>query len=572
MNRAFRIMVIEDSGTQAFKLQLLLEEQGWEVSVFGAAEQALASLHDPLPNLMLVDYNLPGMRGDEFCRRVRMNLNTRAIPIVMMTASAPDTSEISSLESGADDYISKFEIPDILLARIRAGLSRASAQDAILQGPDSTFRSARILTIDDSATCLAFAGDELRRQGWKVETVLTGPEGLALLEQERFDCVILDLYLPGMQGLEVCRRITAMRSTMKSVPSVIILTDSANKDDMSRCFEAGADDFVLKSNDLAVLCARIKGVIRRRFLLEDNTRIVDELKARELAVLQAVASRDIAEQRATLAEKLVQANHDLGEANRKLKDTQSQLIQTEKMASLGQLVAGIAHEINNPLAFVLNNLFIVESGLESLNPEMEAHLPGPSLTKLGKTRTRLGEMREGLTRVKELVLDLRTFSRLDSGELKIVDVAETIDAVLLLMKHKMEGRVRVERHYGPERKLYCYVGRLHQVLINLIANAVDAIDGKGNIFITTSQTPDDFVLSVRDTGAGISEAIRSKIFDPFFTTKPIGQGTGLGLAISYGIIQEHCGSIEVQSEEGAGTNFIVTIPLDLESRLSVSAA
>ncbi len=133
------------------------------------------------------------------------------------------------------------------------------------------------------------------------------------------------------------------------------------------------------------------------------------------------------------------ANQKLEEANRKLKETQSQLIQTEKMASLGQLVAGIAHEINNPLAFVVNNLFIVESGLEGLGPEMEPHLSEPSLRKLRKARARLGEMREGLDRVKELVLDLRTFSRLDEGEFKTADIVEAIDGVLLLCHAVFSG-------------------------------------------------------------------------------------------------------------------------------------
>jgi two-component system NtrC family sensor kinase len=173
-------------------------------------------------------------------------------------------------------------------------------------------------------------------------------------------------------------------------------------------------------------------------------------------------------------------------------------------------------------------------------------------------------MREGLDRVKELVLDLRTFSRLDEGEFQFVDVVETIDAVLLLLKHKMNGRIHVEKHYAAARTLCCYAGRLHQVLMNLIANAVDAIVGEGTIVLTTSQTPESFLISVRDTGAGIAEAIRSKIFDPFFTTKPVGRGTGLGLAISYGIVEDHGGSIEVQSEEGVGTEFIVKIPLNLE--------
>jgi two-component system NtrC family sensor kinase len=202
--------------------------------------------------------------------------------------------------------------------------------------------------------------------------------------------------------------------------------------------------------------------------------------------------------------------------------------------------------------------------MDSLRPELEPHLAEPSLNKLRKVRARLEEMKEGLGRVKELVLDLRTFSRLDEGEFKTVDVVETIDAVLLLFKHKMNSRILVEKHFVAERELYCYAGRLHQVLMNLIGNAVDAIPEEGRVVITTHRTSEDFLISVRDTGTGIAEEIRSKIFDPFFTTKPVGQGTGLGLAISYGIIQDHGGSIEVQSELGVGTEFIVKIPLNLK--------
>ncbi len=564
--RACRIVVIEDSETQAFRLRLLLEEQGWEVSIAGAAESALAALGDPLPDLIVVDYHLPGMRGDEFCRRIRMNLNTRGIPILMLTASAPATAEIGSLESGADDYVSKFETPEILVLRIRALLRKGSAQAAILNPQDSAFRSACILTIDDSPTYLTFLTDELRNQGYDVASATSGQEGLDRLTTRGFDCVLVDMVMPEMDGIEVCRRIAAMRSTLEGVPGVIMLTASETKGDINRGFEAGADDFVGKSSDLAVLRARIQALMRRKFFQEENSRIVEELRVKELETLNAQAASQIAEARVAMAEKLVQANYDLQEANRSLKRTQAQLIQNEKMASLGQLVAGIAHEINNPLAFVVNNLFIIESGLDFLGPEMELSLSEASFGKIQKVRTRLGEMREGIERVKELVLDLRTFSRLDEGELQTADVAEIIDAVLLLLKHKMNGHIQVEKQYGPESALYCHAGRLHQVLMNLIVNAVDAIGEEGTIFITTSRTPKVFLISVRDTGAGIPEAIRSKIFDPFFTTKPIGQGTGLGLSIAYGIVQDHSGSIEVQSEVGVGTKFLVSIPLGLELR------
>ena len=262
------------------------------------------------------------------------------------------------------------------------------------------------------------------------------------------------------------------------------------------------------------------------------------------------ALKEIAEGRAQVAVQLARSNRELQEANRRLKETQAQLIQNEKMASLGQLVAGIAHEINNPLAFVMNNLFIVESGLDGLGPEIEPHLSQASLQKLRKARARLSEMREGLDRMKELVLDLRIFSRLDAGEFQNRGRSGEHRPGPAPVETQIErAHPRGKTLWPVLRTICCSAGRLTQVLMNLIVNAVEAIEGEGKIVITTSQTRDVFVISIRDTGAGIPEAVRSKIFDPFFTTKPIGQGTGLGLAISYGIVQDHGGSIDVRSEE-----------------------
>jgi two-component system NtrC family sensor kinase len=558
--------VVEDSETQASRMQSLLDEQGWEVSVAGSAEAVLGSLAEPFPDLIIAGYNLPGMRGDEFCRRIRLNSGTRGIPLLIMTGSVAEIAEIPSRDSGANGYIAKSENTEILLLRIRALLRKGAEEDTVLNPQESGFRSASLLIIDDSPTYLAALSQEMRNQGYRVKSAPSGAEGLNQLRIQSFDCVLVDLVMPYMTGFEVCRRITAMRSGMEQVPAVILLTGSTSRDDMNHGLEAGADDFVAKSSDLAVLRARVQALLRRRFYQEETRRIVGELKTKEIETRSALAGREAAETRAAMAEKLVQVNQDLEESNRKLKETQAQLIQNEKMASLGQLVAGIAHEINNPLAFVVNNLFIAESGLDALAPDIEPHLAESLLRKLRTTRDRLGEMREGLTRVKELVLDLRTFSRLDEGEFKTVDIVEAIDTVLLLLKHKMNNRIQLEKCYGPLRLLHCSAGRINQVLMNLIANAVDAITGEGRIVITTGETPEVFTVSIRDTGAGIPESIRGKIFDPFFTTKPVGQCTGLGLAISYGIVQDHRGSIEVQSEEGVGTEFIVKLPLDLEAQ------
>jgi two-component system NtrC family sensor kinase len=372
--------------------------------------------------------------------------------------------------------------------------------------------------------------------------------------QTRPDIILSDYVLPSFGALHALR---LLEESGMDIP-LIVLTGMVSEETVVESMKRGAADYLLKDR-----MTRLGPAVRRA--IHDRELRADKRRAEAKAIIDH-ALKETAERSAAVAEGLAQSNRELQESNRLLKETQAQLIQNEKMASLGQLVAGIAHEINNPLAFVVNNLFIVESGLDRLLPEIEPNLAAPSLAKLQKTRTRLGEMRQGLDRVKELVLDLRTFSRLDQGEFKTVDVAEGIDSVLLLLKHKMSSRIVAEKRYGPERMLFCYAGRLNQVLLNLIANAVDSIAGDGKIVITTSQTRESFVISIRDSGAGIPEAIRSKIFDPFFTTKPVGKGTGLGLAISYGIVQDHSGSIDVESEEGAGTEFTIRIPLNLESR------
>ena len=239
-----RIVVVEDSETQASKMQSLLEQQGWEVAIAGSAEEVLASLADPFPDLIIVGYNLPGMRGDDFCRRVRMNSGARGIPLLIVTGSVGVIAEIPGRDSGANGYIAKSENAEILLLRIRALLRKGAEKDTGLNPQDLSFRSASILIIDDSPTYLAAPGQEMRNQGYQVKSAPNGPEGLNQLRTHRFDCVLVDLVMPYMTAFEVCRRITAMRSSMEHVPAVILLTGSTNRDDMNRGLEAGADDFV----------------------------------------------------------------------------------------------------------------------------------------------------------------------------------------------------------------------------------------------------------------------------------------------------------------------------------------
>jgi signal transduction histidine kinase len=259
-------------------------------------------------------------------------------------------------------------------------------------------------------------------------------------------------------------------------------------------------------------------------------------------------------------QELRQRLEDFEQLHAQLASTQTQLLQSEKMASLGQLVAGIAHEVNNPLAYVIANLHNVRGWLERLRPAQEME---PTEQRMwDKVESRTASMHEGLERIRTLVEKLRTFSRLDEGEFKVVDIHDAVESVLLFVNHRLDA-IEVERDYQFPRPLACYPGQLTQVVMNVVSNAIDAMAGKGEISLSTRQDGNDFLLSVKDTGPGIAEHHLERLFEPFFTTKPLGQGTGLGLSISYGIMQTHRGSIRFFSRPGEGTECQLRVPLDL---------
>ncbi len=251
------------------------------------------------------------------------------------------------------------------------------------------------------------------------------------------------------------------------------------------------------------------------------------------------------------------------ERTAELHQTQAQLLQAEKMKSLGQLVAGVAHELNNPIGFVHANLQLLDEYVKKLMDgpvdEAEADRIAESITKL------LSRSREGTQRVKKIVQDLRTFSRMDQAELQEVDIHEEIDRTLGLMEPRLKNRIEVERDYGRIPRVQCYAGQLNQVFLNLLVNACDAIEDHGKILIRTARHGDGIRVEISDDGSGISEEVKSRIFDPFFTTKPIGAGTGLGLSLSHGIIERHAGRLSVESELGVGTSFRIDLPLEVPS-------
>ena len=565
-----QILLVEDSPTQALKFQSILEQEGWEVEVARNSDEALESLNRKVPDLLVTDYYLPGMKGNELIRLIRMNVGTRGLPILMLTVAEAHKAELVGLESGADDYLEKTVDGEILKVRVRALLRRKREQ--MMEFSSAVSGRARILVVEDSPTFQAFLLHELGEEGYQVEAASSGEEALALVEKSEFDAILVDLILPKMQGIELCTRLESRRRNEGECFAVIIVTSLESSQAMTQGLEAGADDFLNKSSDLTVVKARIRGLVRRKRFQEENARISRKLKERELETLAAQAE---ARARAKWADEVEKANRRLEAANRELGQKQSQLVQSEKMASLGQLVAGIAHEINNPLAYVLTNLHNIRGWVEGMSEEVTPHLDVRWQKKWQKMDRRLDDARMGLERVRDLVLRLRTFSRLDEGEFKKVDIHESIESAIRLLEHRMKkSEIALERRFEfAEPQLACFPGQINQVVMNLLSNAIDAVeavDREPRIVVATDREGDSFILSVKDNGVGIAAESRSRVFDPFFTTKPVGKGTGLGMSISYGIVEAHKGSISLESVRGEGTTFFVKVPLELDSLIRES--
>jgi PAS domain S-box-containing protein len=275
---------------------------------------------------------------------------------------------------------------------------------------------------------------------------------------------------------------------------------------------------------------------------------------------------------------------ELEKTLQELRKTQAQLIQSEKMASLGVLTAGVAHEINNPINYInsaleglqitlsdflqifykyeeidLQNVEIMLSEIATLKQNLEFPILKDGI------RVLVENMQTGISRITEIVRSLRTFSRIDENDLRLSNIHEIIDTTLVMLHNQYKGRIEIVKNYGDISSVFCYPGKLNQVFMNLFSNAIQAIEAKGEIEIFTTLCANNDMLQIRikDSGTGIPPEIKGKIFEPFFTTKEAGKGIGLGLSITYGIIKQHNGFIEVKSEVGQGTEFSINIPINL---------
>ncbi len=416
--------------------------------------------------------------------------------------------------------------------------------------------NGEIMIVDDTLENLRLLEGMLRDKGYSVRPFPRGPLALKGAESCPPDLILLDIKMPGMDGYEVCSRLK-LNEKLKEIP-VIFISALNEPLDKLKAFTCGGVDYITKPFQVEEVLARVETHIKLRQYQAQIERQNDRL-------------------RGTLEQ---------------LKAAQTKLVETEKMASLGILTAGIAHEINNPINFVTSGI----SGLKKLldqvvllierynNLDMEH--PRADLQKIDEFKEEMdfGDVLNGIkeltasistgaSRAAEIVRSLKIFSRLDENDKKLADINENIDLTLALLRNQYKDTIAIDKQYGDFPQLLCSPGKLNQVFTNILVNAIEAIKStpipltKEQIAIKTGiVTKGDSELveiEIRDSGPGIAKEIRDHIFEPFFTSKEVGKGTGLGLSISLGIVKSHQGTIDVESEPGMGATFRIRLPLQL---------
>jgi len=450
-----------------------------------------------------------------------------------------------------------------------------------------------ILIVDDNPNNLAVLSDFLDESGFEVRVARDGESALEKVNYAPPDLILLDVMMPGIDGFETCRQLKANRDT-EPIP-VIFMTALSDTVDKVKGLELGAVDYITKPFSQEEVLARVRLHLKLRTmakeLAQQNQMLKQEIeeKNRAQTALQALTEE--------LEERVKARTLELEQAIADLQDAQVQLVQSEKMSTLGQLVAGVAHEINNPVGFIIGNLSHAQEYIEDMiehlslyqscypepDPAIQDHYEEIELDYLLKDLPDLiASMHEGTDRIRNISQSLRTFSRSDTTSKVSCNIHEGIDSTLLILKHRLKATderpaIAILKDYGELPEIPCYPGQLNQVFMNLLANAIDALDesNQGRTFqdiqakpnqitIQTQLSPaqTEVMISIADNGKGIPQEIQDKIFDHLYTTKACGQGTGLGLSISRQIVEEkHGGKLACHSVSDRGSEFTITLPL-----------
>lgn len=472
---------------------------------------------------------------------------------------------------------------------------------------DEGTEKGTILIVDDQPTNLSSLFDFLVQTGFKVWVARTGAGAIERAEYGTPDLILLDVLMPEMNGFETCEHLKTHELT-KDIP-VIFMTALDNMQDKIKGFHLGAVDYITKPIQHEEVLARVRAHLSIRSLTQKlQQQIAERARAQtELEKLASSLEQRVAERTAELTrvnerlkqevQERVSAEAALQQSLQKLKFTHSQLIQSEKMSALGQMVAGIAHEINNPVNFIYGNLEHVRGYMDDMLNILKLYqqeYPHPIGEIADQTDDIdleflmedlphiLNSMKVGADRIRDIVLSLRHFARRDGSDMKPADLHEGMDSTLMILESRLKEQpdypaIEVIKEYSPELPLVdCYGGEINQVFMNILVNAIDAIEeynihrqiaeikGDPNHILIRTLVPNknQVVIKIVDNGPGMTEDVIRCLFDPFFTTKPPGKGTGIGMSISWQIVVEkHHGSLQCISVPGEGTELIITLPI-----------
>lgn len=406
----------------------------------------------------------------------------------------------------------------------------------------------RILIVDDEEM-VRHMFSEFLSETYECTTAASCDEALEHLAVDTYAVVISDMTMPGRNGVELLRQIV-----MRYPDTLVIMVSGVDRPQRIRdAMHLGAFDYLIKPCELEVLGFAIERALQRRTLTQTAKKYKADLERQ---------------------------NTELAEQKAKLELLQAQLVQSEKMASLGELAAGVAHELNNPAGFIYGNMDLLKhsaNGLQRLlKTYQELVLPDDVNSRIKKIKSDIhyetlmeelnsiiADCAEGASRISDVVRNLRLFSRMDEADATSTDLHEGLDStVRLLSRYYGASRIKLIKDYGEIPQVKCFASQLNQVWMNLLVNAAQAVAQDGEVKITTRVNDDLVTVQVTDNGCGIPPAQLSRVFDPFFTTKVVGEGTGLGLSISYGIVERQGGTLFVESQLGKGTTFSVRLPIE----------
>ncbi|MEL6459904.1 MAG: response regulator [Cyanobacteria bacterium J06621_15] len=434
-------------------------------------------------------------------------------------------------------------------------------------------RQPIILIVDDNPTNLKVLSGAIADSGCEILVSTDGESAIEQAEYARPDLILLDVIMPGIDGFETCNQLKQNPITYE-IP-ILFMTALSDTVDKVKGLSLGAVDYITKPFQTEEVLARINVHLKMRFL-----------------------NQQLAEQNNDLEKRVKDRTNELQTALNNLQESQLQLVQTEKMSALGELVAGVAHEINNPVGFIDGNLEFLEDNTSDIIKHLrlyQHYYPNPELEISNNAKEIeldvliedipqiISSMKIGIERIGNISTSLRTFSRSDSSLKVACDIHEGIDSTLMILKHRLKANnkrpeIKVLKDYGDLPFVNCYSGQLNQVFMNIVSNSIDALDDYNSqfsydekkknphhILITTEfdSDSDKVSISFKDNGPGIPGDILKNIFEQFFTTKSVGKGTGLGLSISRQIIEEkHQGKLICNSLPGEGTEFTVELPVE----------